>query len=67
MREVYEVMEVEATKIGLTVYESKTKYMIMSKSADRRNPRDLEINGKRFGGMSGFEYSLHCFLFNLLK
>lgn len=56
VREVYEVMEVEATKIGLNVNESKTKYMIMSKSADRRKPRDLEINGKRFGGVSGFEY-----------
>ncbi len=56
VREVYEVMEEEATKIGLSVNDIKTKYMIMSKSEDRRKPRDLEINGKRFGGVSGFEY-----------
>ena len=42
-------------KIGL-VNENKTKYTVISSSETSRAPRDFNVNGKSFKGMSCFSY-----------
>jgi hypothetical protein len=54
--EIYKKMEDKARKIGLKINESKTKYMIMSMSENRRKTQDLKVEGKSFMGVSNFIY-----------
>ena len=43
-------------KIGLVVNENKTKYMVMSNSETRGAPRDFNVSGTCFKGVSCFSY-----------
>ncbi|GIY12926.1 hypothetical protein CEXT_113731 [Caerostris extrusa] len=43
-------------KIGLEINESNTEYMIMSPNKSKRRPRNVDIGGKTFEGVSRFKY-----------
>ena len=47
-------MEQESSKIGLKINEAKTKYLVMSRDAVRRQAQDLTIGDRNFEGVSNF-------------
>uniref|UniRef100_T1HB04 Reverse transcriptase domain-containing protein n=1 Tax=Rhodnius prolixus TaxID=13249 RepID=T1HB04_RHOPR len=48
LREVFQLLKAEGDKIGLTVNESKTKYMNVSPNGNAVITQDLEVEGYRF-------------------
>jgi hypothetical protein len=53
---MYEHLEIEARKIGLLVFERKTKYMFMSTVGNTRGLLNVRIGNKEFEGVSEFKY-----------
>uniref|UniRef100_A0A8D8QNX5 Craniofacial development protein 2 n=1 Tax=Cacopsylla melanoneura TaxID=428564 RepID=A0A8D8QNX5_9HEMI len=54
--ELYKELESNAKKLGLIINESKTMFMKVSASEDKRVIEDLEIDGKTFKGVEQFKY-----------
>ncbi|GIX71917.1 hypothetical protein CEXT_740371 [Caerostris extrusa] len=51
-----EELDNNASKIGLQINENKTKYMIISPNESKRRPRNIDIGGKTFEGLSHFKH-----------
>jgi hypothetical protein len=56
MIQVFKELEQEATKIGLKINDTKTKYMIMLGTEGRRGIKNLQIRDKSFERVSDFIY-----------
>ena len=54
--QIYRELEEEASKMGLTVNTSKTKYMVMNASGKSRAIQDLQIGEIKFEGVKEFKY-----------
>jgi hypothetical protein len=54
--QVFKELEEEATKIGLKINDTKTKYMIMQGTEDRRGIKNLQIGDRSFEIVSDFIY-----------
>ena len=56
LRELYTEIHTEARKIGLEVNEEKTKYMVMSTDARKRDVNSLNIENNNFESVNSFIY-----------
>lgn len=56
LRENFITLEKSAKKVGLTINENKTKYMTMSRRANRRNRQNYTIGDYNFEGVKEFTY-----------
>ena len=56
LRECFKDLESRASNVGLQINDSKTKYLIISTNVSKRKPRNIDIEGKTFEGVSHFKY-----------
>jgi hypothetical protein len=57
LSEAFKQLEAESKNAGLTINESKTKYMINSRNKVRfRNVRNLNVGSYKFEGLAKFKY-----------
>jgi hypothetical protein len=54
IKETLEDMAVVATQIGLSMNNTKTKYMVNRK--DNNEPKEIKIIGKKFENVESFKY-----------